>query len=673
MAKTKKKGMSKKSKAVVKKIISGIRKDFEKAKKQNIAAGGTGSFADIALKSLNDATDRMEATATYDDFKDWRAKHKLNDDELRNVINNDPKTKREIRAHNDYLKTFEGKTFEPAKRVIGDQGVDLFNQAVSMRRQETLKTPEQEEAVRSQIEGLLDQPAYRDVQLGQRPGAEPQAGITPAGPQPASQVVADQLRNLIGQATPPPTPPDEPRDPDKPAAKEDQPTQQPELIRPIAQELINIGQQAYERGAPEIPRFGVGRPQSPRLRAYDELINRMRPERTTAQRAAAALAPYGTQGGASLGQIIGTALGGPGLGTVAGGAAGALGGLGLGTALSRLSRPEPELAKLGRLISGTRAGWLRGGTRGLAGLISGEDPRSTLRTGFGLFRRRAPQGRVGRLRQRLGSGVRTAGEWLGQPGRAEQIRSGLEIGEAAIDLGRELGLGRLLGRGARGLGQRLGIFPQEPQYTPQGDLAGMAINPVLAGFVPALQQQAERYMGRPLPAEMFARGLDAQMLAAIGPQLASQEIKQSAIRGKRQALAQRKAGIEVNRATQEALSRLTGQQQEQAFGRAVRREGLRGREMVERARMQAQRNQLAQAEALSGQQVRLQMPLERIPQQPGAAEALMATAGAVQQATTPFVQSRIMQALNQPAPIQVNPVATSPTRLTSSDYDVSIT
>jgi len=667
MAKTKKKGMSKKSRAVVKKILVGLRKDFDKAKKQDIAAGGTGSFADIALKSLNDAADRMEITATYDDFKDWRAKHKLSDAEARNVINNDPKTKREIRAHNDFLKTFEGKTFEPAKRVIGDTGIDLFNQAANMRSQETLKTPEQEEAVRSQIEGLLGQPAYRDVQQG----ATPRAGGTQAGPQPASTVIADQLRNLIGQAAPPP--PGEPGDTDDGAAKEGQP-QRPELLRPMAQELINIGQQAYERGAPETPRFGTGRPQSQTLRAYDELINRMRPERTTAQRAAAAVAPYGAQGGASIGQLIGTALGGPGFGTVAGGAAGALGGLGLGAALNKLSRPEPELAQLGRLLSGTRAGWLRGGTRGLAGLISGEDPRSTLRTGFGLFRRRAPQGRVGRLRQSLGSGVRTAGEWLGQPGRAEQIRTGLEIGEAAMGLGRELGLDKLLARGARGLGQRLGIFPQTPQqYTPQGDLAGMAINPVLAGFVPALQQQAERYMGRQLPAEMFTRGLDAQMLAAIGPQLARQEIKQSAIRGKRQALAQRKAGIEVNRATQEALSRLTGQQQEQAFGRAVRREGLRGREMVERARMQAQRNQLAQAEALSGQQVKLQMPLERIPQQPGVPEALMATGSALQQATTPFVQSRIMQALNQSAPIQVNPVATSPTRLTSSDYDVSIT
>ena len=639
--------------------------------------------------------------------------YNLNNKRLERIITQgpatDPSVEKDMRDYEAAVFEDFNKYFTPENMITLSKGTKgpmagIYNKLKEARNTTTLKTAQQAEAVKELSRDILDKPAYRDVTMGaqQQPAQQQLAQQQPAqqqvGPRQPLDVIGEQIGNIIreipsGGAQQPAT-----RTADgltQSLAAQLQRREQPkkkggvkftrgqqqrispetmEAATTAGGELLGSGMQAYRQGAPPVERFGAGQPQSPALAAYDELINRIRPERTTAQRAAAAFAPYGTQTGATLGGLAGTALGGPGLGSAIGGGVGALAGLGLEAALSRAGKPDPELSALGKLIGGAPAGWLRSGQRGLAGLISGEDPRSSLRTGFGLFRGRGPTGRMSGLRRSIGGGLRGVGDWLSQPGRAQQIRGALATGEAAYGLGEELGINRAI----RSLGERLGILsPQvgvSGQYYPGGSLAAQSINPVIQQFAPVLQQQASKFMGREIPAEMVTRGLTQEMLGTMVPQLAKQELKKSETRSRRQALEQRKQALSADASIQAAINQLKGQQQQETFGRNIRQQELQGREMVERSRMQAARNQLSKLEALSGQQVQLQMPIERVAQQPGVPEALMATGGMVQQAITPYVQSQITQALNQPSssgPIQVNPTTRPP--LTTSDYSLSVT
>lgn len=683
------------SKAYAKNLLKKAKKDYDKALDDHVKAGGKRSFADLFLTTMNKYDEEKEKKMSIEDFKNFRQKWKLSDKELLNVISNNPQSKREQQAYDDYLKTFEGKKFTDISKSMREDPefkdlADLYDRAKEFRDVETLKSKEQQEAIAETSQKLLDEPAYEVVSpepVKAQRAAEKEV-TTPGG------IVAEQVGRLGEKLSP--IAERKLRDREE---KEKESIKKkykdlyeayedifpgelgksgPKLFERKAQEeidavrtkyakirvasreigkaggeLLGMGAEAYRRGAPPVERFGTPG-QSEMLDRYDALVNMLRPERTTPQSIAAALAPYGTQAGATLGRTIGTLTGTP-LGPAVGGTVGSLLGLGAQEIARRYGQPDPEFAQLGRFLSGTPAGYLQSGTRGLAGLIAGEDPRSTLRKGFGLFRQR-PTGRISKLRQALGGGVRGLGQFIGAPGRAQQLRNILATGEALYGLGEELGINPYVRR----LGERLGLVSPE-QYgtrlrggTGMG-IAGAALPSALQFAVPELQQQAARFYGRPVPAEEVVQGLDQQMLAALGPQIAAQDIKESEIRGKKEALKLKKAGLKVDKATQEALSKLQGMQQQQKFQRAQRRQGLAAREMVARAKVGAQRGRLSAAELLSGQQVARPLPLERVQPQPGLPEGLDIAASKLQQATTPYIQQSISDILRKPVKF-TNPV-----------------
>ena len=430
-------------------------------------------------------------------------------------------------------------------------------------------------------------------------------------------------------------------------------------LYPGVQDIVeNIGD-AYQQGAPPVERFGT--PSSNELlNAYDDLVNVVRPERTQAQRGMAAFAPYAAKTGGTLGTTLGSLIGGPGFGSALGGGIGSALGLALKDRLEKGGQPDPELASIGKLISGTPTGYFKSGKPGLAGLISGEDTRSTLRTLGGLRRRPGPIGKIGDIRRSVGSGVKSFGNWLSEPGRAQQIRSGIEGAQALYGLTGELGINSLVGSGLSRLGRALGILSPDAGNLQSGgtgqDIARLALPSALDFAVPELQRQASQFYRRPVSAQRVTRGLDQQLLGAIGSQMAGQNIRSSQLQGQKEALMARKDASRVDKEMQQVLNMIKAQQQNQAFTRNVRRQNFNAREMFERAKINARRNKLAKMELLSGQPIVNPLPLERAQTPAGIPEALNFIANETQKATGPFVQSRLSDIFKRPVKLKPKPV-----------------
>jgi len=596
-------------------------------------------------------------------LKAFQEAFNLSDDKLRKMVTEGqifekdatPEQKRFQRdAYNIYNKIFtKDKMQSLSEKDKVDPLASTYQIAREVKDPGTLKTEEQQEAAKRATEGILDQPAFQEQQL--QPAV--QQATTPGG------VVRQSLKGLIdpliGQMEEKVEIPEGATAEQKKAIGEEnkaiaERNRQKGVLAKGGKEAFDIVADIAQQGAPPLAPFG-GAPGGPAVSAYDALINLIRPGRTGAQSVAAAVAPQATRAGTTIGSTAGTLLGGP-VGGAIGSALGALGGYGAQKGLEWLGKPEGELAGLGRLIGGTRPGFFGGGQRGLAGLVSGEDPRSSLATLFGLTRGKAPGGKIGRIRQALGGGLRGVGEFLQKPGAASQLRNILSIAEALPEFGRQLyGLGGQLGinRMLGGLGRRLGILGPETatQQIPTvggTTVAGAALPQALQFAVPALQQQAAQFLGRPVPAQDVVRGLDQQMQASLAPQMAQQNILESELRGRRQAVELQRAGQQADVVLQGALNKLRATQQQQRFQTALGRQRLSAAEAAQRARIGAQRGLLSAAEVLSGQQMRFEPPIERIPRQPGLAEGLGIAAGALQEATTPYVQQSIQEAFTRP-------------------------
>lgn len=404
-----------------------------------------------------------------------------------------------------------------------------------------------------------------------------------------------------------------------------------EAISEIAPTLAQTGLQAYRQGAPQVPQFG-GPTGIPSVDAYDRLINFVRPERTGFQKAMAAYSPYASQAGTA----IGGAFGGP-----VGAAGGYVGGLGLGSLLSRLGQPQPELAGLGGRVSGIGQ-WVTGEQpkRGLIDRLLGRQAQPTL---------------TQRARGTIGGGIEGAGNWLSQPGRADQLRNALIGYELTASLMNELGIGDKLSRGIPWLAEKVGLISPEERYlrnvgagTGYG-IAASALPAALQFAVPELQRQASDFYGYQVPANDVVRGLDAQLRGAIGNQMVEQDIKQSQIRSKRAALKEKNRALNIDAETKRLLNQLQAKQNEDRFQRQLLQHELKNRESLERAKINRSRNILARKEMLSNLPTQPVLPLERItqPEQAGVVEAIDQLAPYVQKAVMPYVQSKITEGLTK--------------------------
>jgi len=655
--------MTEEKKARIRKILEPIFKTFDKevleaAKKKDKESGGKGSLLNVLITDLNKRTEEIKNTITYDDINNFAKEHKLTKEEFSNVINNIPETNKERKAQVDYRKLIRGKKFAPISKFKKDVKLRKeYEDASNLSNTTTAKTTEQQEANKAAIESLLNTPAYTNQQVINT--------RIPSGPLDPSTVIRKQFSNL-GKEGMARALYSMARDKNKEinAAKtlvEKQKINQKyaeqanrlKTIYPEIQNLISTATQTYQRGAPPVKKFGKPT-SSDLLTAYDKVVNALTPERTRAQRFMAASAPYSTQAGASLGSILGTLGGGP-LGGAVGGSVGSLLGLGTGGLLEQYSQPQSRvqtmLNQLGKKISGTPAGYFRGGTRGLAGIISGtEDPRSTWQNLFGSAPSTPPpSGRIGALRSALGRRVQQGGEFLSQPNSAEGIRSGIETLQALYGLTGELGINEFVGNQIGRLGRKIGVFGPEVNMSEipniSNQIAASAIPTALQFGVPELQRQAAEFFGRPVPVQDVTQGLDQQIMAALAPNMAQQNIQSSRIIGKKEALRMKKAALKVDRQTQAALNKLNAQQKVSQFQQATQRQDLMNREMIARAKMNAQRNRISAAEVLSGQNMRVLPPIERIQPQPGIPEALNVLASQVQQNINPILQSKISQSL----------------------------
>ena len=645
------------------------------------------------------------------------AHYALGHNDLQRMIDKGPNGEKEGQAFTEFNKNFTTTNMAPpTDKDKGKFFGKYYNKIKDIRDTDTLKSSEQQEAIKKRTQQRLKQPAYVEKQLGEEELSTPQ--VSTARPTDDASIIQSKLEDAINLIQGPKaqtgytkeeqainkkasdiirkggtlTKEDKvildkakaltPRGRKEAAAKS---KERVGALKTGGKELLDIAAQAYRGGAPQTERFGQPT-ESGLLGAYDDLINSIKPDRTRGQNVAAALAPYGTQAGTAIGGTLGTLLGGPVVGKTLGGAGGALAGLAAGKGLEAFGKPESEFSKLQELLSGTDAGYFQGGKRGLADLISGgEDKRSSLQrlpgslkggagllydafSPFGDFssitrslRNRKAPSRMEKFRKSVGKGVKGIGDFIGAPGRAQQLRNLLSTGEAGYNLGKQLGLwgGQQPGGGRLpGTGQ---------------NIAAQALPGVLEYLAPALQAQTERFRGGPVPPQVALAGVDQQLQGALGPQMARQNIRESQIRSKRQALNMQRQALNIDTQTQGALNQLQDVQQQQRFQGAVRRQGQSSQESTSRAITDAQRAAIEDIEMINNIQVQRPQPLERLPRQPGFGDALQAVAPMIQQGTAPYVQQSIQDAFNQP--IRVNPVgrpSPNPT-IDTTQYDLSVT
>ena len=591
----------------------------------------------------------------------------LSDDELRRIITEgnvykkgmskaDKKFQRDV--YNIYKNIFKPEKMRPLqKEQENDPLANLYRIAKETQDPTTLKTEQQQEAIKETAQALLQGLAYEQQQI---PQTETQAAAGQTTPQTGGDVVTQAVGNLVGALTQEETEIPEVDIPkgataeqvkkirDEAAEKQ----RQANIVRQGARRLFQTGADIFQQGAPPVERFG-GPTGSKLISDYDRLVNLIKPGRTKTQNILAAIAPKGAELGSTIGSGIGQFAGGP-LGGLIGAAGGALGGLGIGKGLQYLSRPGSEFESIRNLLAGEKQGIFSPGGRGLADLISGQERRSKLGSLFGLIGPKKPTTRTGRLRQTLGEGVRGIGEFIGEPGRAQQLRNILQIGEALGSIGEDLGINQY----ARGLAERLGIVSPRRYYPVGGynNFAGQSIPSALQFIVPEMQRQTSAFYGNPIPAQDVVRRVDAQMRGALAPQIAKQEIAGSRIRGRGQELQARQAAQQIDAETRAALNRLRAQQQGQQFQQKVAAQNLQAREALQRAQIEAQRSRLGAAAAVSGQQPLLQPPLERIPRQPGLEAGLYATGEALQQEAQPILREQVKQWFSKPVILETEGV-----------------
>jgi len=583
------------------------------------------------------------------------------------VLRDGPKNTKEQKVYDNFVKQYKGKqipalTAAQEKGILFPEQIKAYNYIRSFLQNNILQpistqTPSQQATLSEDIKQILSQPST-STQVS-APQAQIQQQVSPIAVNPiVAQTPADIITGNVGQALnliP------EAQAPANATPAQIQRAQRLNLMREQAIQqgpaLTNMLAGAMQQGAQPLAPF-VSPDASPLLQSYNKLVNAVRPERTTTQRVASALAPYGTQAGSAIGSLAGSAFG-P-VGTVGGGLLGSLLGLGSQAALNMYAQPSPEFQAIGRLLTGTGPGYLKSGTRGLADLISGRGKGSSLRTLFGLLRKSPSKTTLGKLRSGFGGGIGWLGEQIAAPGAAGKLGALLQAGEALYGLGQNLGL---IGKRNQSL-QGLGLTGQ--------DLAALSLPSAYQFAVPELQRINNQFYRRPLPISSSTRGLDQRLYGALAPLMAGQNIAASELGSKQQAANLSRAGVTSGAQTQAALNALREQAQSQNIANQAANLGLQQREQLFRAQTGAQRGRLSKEELLAGLPTQIPSKIERVQQQPGVPEAFGALAAQTAPIAGQAAGQAIFNALNVPQ--QVNPVMTSaqPT-LSSTDYDLSLT
>jgi len=503
----------------------------------------------------------------------------------------------------------------------GTQGFDVVNPGQSQQAQQSSMMPTGTgDIITQQSQQLINELASRIPSYGQEAEIEIPKGAT-----------KDERRKIITQ--------------NKEIKKRNAEVQRRgEILSQGFQQLTPQVINAIQQGEEPIAQFG--NPNAPgMLGTYDRFVNLVRPERTAGQRFLSGASRLATPTGTTIGQVAGNIVGGP-LGGALGGLAGSLLGAAGQYGLNKLAQPKSEFYNIGTGLAGEAPGYFSAGTRGLAGLISGEQPVSKLGALFGGASQ--PAGRIGRLRGALGSGVRTAGRFLQQPGSASQLRNILSAGKAIYDLGNELGLGEK----ARWIAEKLGLVSRRPGLNASlggQNMAASILPSAYAWMVPELQRQSRGYLGYSPPAQALLSGIDEEMLAALTPQIVEQELTGSKIRSKAQSLAAQQRAQQAAAPIQQAAETLQQQQQQQRFARKAQMGGLRGAGETERAKLAAQRRNIAIDEIQSGQPLRIYPGLQPVPAYGSTPEVLEAVGSGLSAIGQPLLQEQVRRSFTPTA------------------------
>jgi len=404
----------------------------------------------------------------------------------------------------------------------------------------------------------------------------------------------------------------------------------------IAESLPDL-YNAYQQYQPE-PRPRYGQPTNSRLLGkYDNFINMVRPPETGIAKFARQARPFTNIGGSVGGGLAGTALGStvglPGLGGVAGQMLGSAGSNYLTNLLSKQNRGE--LAGLGDLLSGGQEGYFSRGKRGLADLIAGTKGKPAT---FGplidiynriadtgdynfynmknLGSRKAPLTRFQRLRRQAATPVRGLGNLLKDPNAANNIRAALSLLENIYNTSEEVGLNRQIGKGFGYLGRKLGILgPEQPTYKgyETGDeLANPIIENLLQSSRPFLQKQTSEMLGRNVSPEEVTMGLESELRNVLGPQIRQRNIDLSNANIANARIQQRKQIAAINRQTAIANEELRNMKQQQEYQQALRNQDLVAQESAMNVDLTRRGNRLTAEEAVLGQKQTPQPELRRV-------------------------------------------------------------
>jgi len=431
----------------------------------------------------------------------------------------------------------------------------------------------------------------------------------------------------------------------------------PEGAREAIAEHFPAFAQAYQQsGYEQRPQFGAPT-DSPLLRGYDALVNRIRPEEGSVSKFARKYRPMtnlaaglgGQAGGTALGALVGL----PGVGRAAGGL---LGSFGANKLTNYLTQEQPELTRLADLLRGGQGGYFSRGTRGLADIIAGTQGKQStggklvnflrgtntadilrsLMSGSQRTTEGQLLGKLGktllggnplgwlyggqqaptkfqRFRRGIASPIRGLGDILGSPNAARNIRLGLQGAQGLYDIGKATGINDWIAR-------KLG-FQQGPQYAHTGFETGEQLaNPVIAGAVqqaiPFLQEQTSRILGRNVQPQEVMGNLDVQLRDVLMPQVMQRNIQRSNEDVTRRQIQQQVNIEQANQQARQAQRRLQEQEQAQNFEHQRALNQQRVMEAERQAELNIRANNLAAQQAALRQKITPQAPLRRVVQQP---------------------------------------------------------
>ena len=625
------KGVSKKNDSIIRQyniirgpIGKGVRGIQDYNKESKARAKSEGRKTGLAARLVHSELDLQDKKfISKGDVLRFKNKYNLKDKDLLRIAQGNPQTDLENKVYHEIKKIF---TPEKMKRLPKGASKEGPNAKLYNDLRDSMSGSEY-----TQDQQDINEEAAKSLQANQEPnvttlGAEDNKEQSP--------LEAD-IEKILNKAT----------------------GGSPKINKAIAENIPQIYNAIQQSGYEQRPQFGSPT-NSNLLQAYDELVNRIRPEESSVSKLARRYRPVtealGGIGGKVGGAALGSAIGLPGIGGVLGSV---LGDYGANKLTNYLTQEQPEFKTLADLLRGEEGGYIRRGRRGLADIIAGTQGQSSLLsrlpgiaaneartsilanilrsagktdigstlgsaskylTGYNPFdwlnpSQKVPLTFLQRLRGAAAAPVRGLGNLLGSKNAARNLRTALGTAEGLYDIGKATGINDWIAN-------KLGF----KKYTPFSysgfetgeQLANPVITNALQRSLPFLQEQSSRLLGRPVSAQEALSGLNEQLVDVLTPQVMQRNIERSGEGISRKKIQQQRNIQRANRKAQIAEMQLQQAQQQQQFENAVNLAAQRAEENELQAILGARAGNLQAQQAVLGQKITPKPALRRtVPKQ----------------------------------------------------------